>query len=273
MIIKEKAYAKINLSLNVNNTMVNGYHSINTIMTPIDLYDEIYVSKIASGIELIDDTDIPKEVNFIYKTAKFFLESYSIKSGVRIELVKRIPIQAGLAGGSSDASATLRALNKLFSVNASKEELAKLSEQLGSDMPYCIYQEISLCSGRGEIVKPYSIDFTEVPITLVKPNYGLSTKEVYQNARNNLYNSKLDEEIIDSLVKGNKECLEASIYNDLLLPALEINSNFKQFYSKMNEISKFYMSGSGPTLFTLGHIDIEVENAFVLKTYIISRVK
>ena len=153
--IKEKAYAKINLALEVMDVK-DGYHMVNNLMIPIDIYDEITFKK-SDKIELINN---PFPDNIILKAANMFIEKYNIKSGVKMELIKNFPSAAGLAGGSSDGAATLRGLNKLFDNVATKEELLDMAASLGSDVPFFIDMKLALCTGRGEIINPCNITIT-----------------------------------------------------------------------------------------------------------------
>ncbi|MCR4945118.1 MAG: 4-(cytidine 5'-diphospho)-2-C-methyl-D-erythritol kinase, partial [Clostridium sp.] len=138
--MKGKAHAKINISLDVVGKREDGYHLLSMIMQSIELYDEIEISEIREGITInCNKSFIPTdERNLAYKAARLFLDTYKIKSGVLINIIKNIPVAAGLAGGSADCAAVLRILNKMFNVNASDEELMKLGEKLGADVPYCI---------------------------------------------------------------------------------------------------------------------------------------
>ena len=175
--IYEKAYAKINLALEVKGK-VNNFHQVNNIMIPLNIYDELFFEK-ANNITIDTEADI--EDNICLKAVDLFFKKYNITEGVHIILNKNIPIMAGLAGGSSDAAAVLRGLNRLFEINAKIEELAILAGQLGSDVPFFLYNKISLCTGRGEIINPLDLDFSGVSVLLIKPSFGLSTKDVYQN--------------------------------------------------------------------------------------------
>ena len=175
--IKEKAYAKVNLSLRVYPTNEDGYHNINSLMVPIDLYDELYFS-FSDKDEVV--TNIYIENNVILKTLKLFKETYKLKENVKIEVNKKIPIAAGLAGGSSDASATLRGLNRLFNLNISLKELEKLANMLGSDNTFTLYSKPAICTGRGEILDFIS-KIKEIPLIIIKPNLLLSTKTIYNN--------------------------------------------------------------------------------------------
>ena len=260
--IIEQAYAKLNLALDVLDKREDGFHEVNNLMIPIELHDTVYLEKTDKGIELIDSTKIKREDNFCYKAAKLFFETYKIKQGVKIELKKRIPTEAGLAGGSSDASAVLRGLNRLFSLNLSANELEILSEKLGSDMPYCINQKLSLCTGRGEKVQVLNnINYKTYDVLLIKPDFGLSTKEIYENYVSTNINKKdriLD--IISDLETDNLRKLEKDIFNDLITPAIKINKKLNIIIKKIKEENiSVFMSGSGPTLFMFNLSEYKVK--------------
>jgi 4-diphosphocytidyl-2-C-methyl-D-erythritol kinase len=144
MVIK-KAYAKINLALEVKNK-IDGYHKVNNVMIPIDLYDEI-VLKIAKKDSITCGVEI--ENNICEKALKLFKERFGIDKGVSIFIIKRIPVMAGLAGGSTDAAATLMGLVELFNLEVSNKELFDLAKELGSDVPFFISNQLALCTNRG----------------------------------------------------------------------------------------------------------------------------
>ena len=150
--MKVKAYAKINLALDVIGKREDGYHELEMIMAPITLHDLIYINTIASGIEIDSNSKImpTDERNIMYKVVALMKERYNIKKGVKIFVYKHIPTQAGLAGGSADGAAVIKAMNKLFYLNLSNEEMAALGKEVGADIPFCIYQKIALVSGVGE---------------------------------------------------------------------------------------------------------------------------
>lgn len=182
--MKIKAYAKINISLDVvGKREEDGYHLLKMIMQNIDLYDEIYVEKRKSNIKLeCNKSYVPTDSrNLAYKAAMLFKEKYDIKEGVYINIVKNIPVSAGLAGGSTDGAAVLKLMNKLFEVNASDEELMELGLKLGADIPYCIKGGTALCEGIGEKITELK-PFKDKILVLVKPGFGVSTKEVYKSS-------------------------------------------------------------------------------------------
>lgn len=245
--IKEYAYAKINLALEVMD-IKDGYHMVNNLMVPIDLCD-ILTFEPYDKIELINNEF---EDNIILKAARLFVKRFNIKTGVRITLEKNIPSAAGLAGGSSDAAATLRGMNKMFGNVASNEELLELASQLGSDVPFFIESKIALCTNRGEVVNKLDVNPFIFNILLIKPESGLSTKEVYKNY---IYENDDKSEKIKNIIDAIDFCdifsLKKNIFNDLTKTALNLNTELNSIYSDLKKRTDIYLSGSGPTLFLI----------------------
>ena len=270
--IEEKAYAKLNLVLEVYKENEEGFHDLKTIMVPIDLYDSLTFDQIDDGIILLDNSNLAYDENIVYKAAKLFLETYNIKKGVLITLEKNIPTQAGLAGGSSDAAATLRGLNKLFNLNLSLEELATLSERLGSDVAYCLYSRPALCTGRGTNVKLLDFDIPKWSVLLLKPPFGCSTKEIYKNyeAPEKKKTARINH-VLEGLKEDNLELVNKNMFNDLESSAFKLNSSLSKLSESLNQVSKTLMSGSGSTLFILSKDldflkDIELKHTKYLRT-------
>ena len=180
--MKIKAYAKINIALDVVGKREDGYHLLKMIMQTVDLYDVIEITKIDSDIKLICNKPyVPiDERNLAYKAAKLFKETYNIEDGVSINLIKNIPVSAGMAGGSTDAAGVLKVMNRIFNINASDEELRALGLKLGADVPYCINGGTALCEGIGEKITQLK-PFNDKIVVIVKPPFGVSTKEVYKD--------------------------------------------------------------------------------------------
>src|SRR5215472_13448103 len=180
------APAKINLSLRVVGRRSDGFHEIETFITPISLCDKINIEQ-RSGKQTIafrcDDPSVPKgEDNLVVRAAKIFFEETNISSGISIELKKRIPHGAGLGGGSSDAASTLLALNELFATNLPREALSKIAEMIGSDVPFFIFQSAAVCKGRGELVRPTRLR-EQLSVLLLKPGFGVPTQWAYSRWR------------------------------------------------------------------------------------------
>lgn len=181
------AYAKINLCLDVLNRRPDGYHTVRMLMQSLELHDTLYLSRTdAPGITLLpyapeNDPAIPwDEGNLAYQAARLFLAAYPVGGGVHIALDKRIPAAAGLAGGSSDAAATLKGMDALFGTNCSLEDLQRLGAKLGADVPYCLLLGTALSEGIGELLTPLP-DAPHFYCTLIKPPMDVSTKYVYEH--------------------------------------------------------------------------------------------
>ena len=249
------AHSKVNLALEVMDE-VDGYHKVNNLMIPITLYDKL-TFEISDTITLVDNKI---EDNIIIKAAKLFLSHFKIDGGVKIEIEKNIPVSAGLAGGSTDAAATLKGLNKLYNVNASDDELMALASTLGSDVPFFIKEEASLCTNRGEVINPLGFNPKPIRLLLIKVKSGNSTKEVYQNYTYEGVDRKDNiENIIKALKSNDIKLLKNNIFNDLTKPALKLNKELKTLYSILSKNHDIYLSGSGPTMFIVDPTNKEVE--------------
>src|SRR5438876_5595521 len=176
------APAKINLSLKILGDRGDGFHEIETLITPISLCDELRIKKSDSekGIEFrCDDPTVPMGAeNLVLRAAKAFFTTTRLEPAVSIELKKKIPHGAGLGGGSSDAASVLLALNEMFKTKLSREALAEIAEPLGSDVPFFLFQSAAVCKGHGEIVMPVKLE-RQFSILLLKPAFAISTAWAY----------------------------------------------------------------------------------------------
>ena len=251
--MREKAYAKVNITLDVVGKREDGYHLLKMIMQNIDIYDVITIEKIESGIEITCNKPyVPTdERNLAYKAAKLFKDTFNITSGVSINIKKNIPVAAGLAGGSTDCAAVLKIMNKLFQVNADNEKLMELGVKLGADVPYCIDGGTALCEGIGEVLTTLK-PFKNHIIVLVKPPFGVSTKDVYKNfdlgrVKNHPETDKvityMNEDNLYEVAKNMKNLLE-----NVTLKKHKVISSIKSEMESLGAI-KAMMSGSGPTVF------------------------
>jgi len=179
------ARAKVNITFDILGKRPDGYHELLMIMQTIALCDRISVESSTGDGMIRVASDLPylpaDESNIAFKAAALFFKKTGIENdGVFVRLNKKIPVAAGLAGGSADAAAVLRGLNCLYRAGLSKEELQKLGSGVGSDVPFCIAGGTALATGRGEVVKPLP-PMPQCPVVLVKPPFSLSTAKVYQN--------------------------------------------------------------------------------------------
>lgn len=255
--IKEKAYAKINLALEVMDEK-DGYHMVNNLMMPIDIYDELEFEK-DNNISILNDP-FPND-NIITKAAKLFFEYTKINGGVFIKLKKNILHQAGLAGGSTDGAATLRGLNKLYDAKLSNDELKELGAKLGSDVPFFIEEKPALCTGRGEKINIIKSNIDSFKILLIKPEAGLSTKEVYKNYEYKGINKEKElSNLLKALENNDFDLLKNNIFNDLGEVALSLNKDMENIFVKLSLIGlKVYVSGSGPTMYILDYNDEDLD--------------
>jgi 4-diphosphocytidyl-2-C-methyl-D-erythritol kinase len=241
------APAKINLSLRILGGRADGFHEIETLISPISLYDKIDIERQNRGIDFrCDDPTLSTgEDNLVVRAAKAFFEETKIKNGVSIELEKEIPHGAGLGGGSSDAAATLRALNELFEAKLSREELAGIGASIGSDVPFFLFESAAVCKGRGEIVEPRNLK-TKLSILLLKPGFGVSSAWAYSRWQNS--------KEVPGVSYKPQNVDGQTLVNDLERPVFEkfvFLSQLKSWLTKQSEVSAALMSGSGSTVFAV----------------------
>ena len=248
-----KAFAKINLSLDVLGKLENGYHEVQMVMQTVSVFDLVTVEKTNSGIEL--STNLPylpiDRGNIAYKAAEEFFNYTGIKSGVRIDISKRIPVGAGLAGGSSNASAVLKAMNKLFNTGLSLKELCSIGVKLGADVPYCILGGTRLAEGIGEKLSPLP-KMPKCTIILVKPSFSISTKTVYEKIDSCTdFKRPETQNLIKGLREGSLDTIVSSMGNvleEVSITEHPILQNLKNELMELGAIGA-QMSGSGPTVF------------------------
>ena len=251
--------AKINIGLNVFQKESDGYHNIDSIMAPIDLFDEMeitFYSEIGNLKIECSDSSIPTdERNILYKTYKvFFEESKREKEKISIFLTKNIPSEAGLGGGSSNAAFFLKLLNEHYGNIYSESKLEELAMKIGSDVPFFIKNKTARVRGKGNKIELVENNLKD-SVILIKPLYlGISTKEAYRNF-DNLKEVKYAnfDKIIENLKDGNRIALENNIENSLEQGILETNIEVKMLKITLNSVisgKKFFMSGSGSTYYT-----------------------
>ena len=252
--VKIKAMAKVNLGLDVLRRREDGYHEVKMVMQTVDLYDELtFKIEDGEGISITSDIgELPlNEDNLIYKAAMLLFEKNGKTPGISVRLNKNIPIAAGMAGGSTDAAATLLALNQLLGLGLSKEELAEIGVKIGADVPYCIYGGTYLSEGIGEILTPLT-DAPDCYIVIAKPPIGVSTKYVYENLH---IETVTDHPDIDGMVEAIQESDLSKVTDKMgnVLETVTIKkypqiAQMKQCLLE-NGAENALMSGSGPTVF------------------------
>ena len=254
MKIERKAYAKINLGLDVTGVREDGYHIVKMIMQNVDLYDTLTFEDNDSGeIVLTASTDKIEtdERNLICKVARQLKDKFDVKQGVTMHLVKRIPVAAGMAGGSTDGASTYLALNELWGLNLSKKELCELAVSLGADIPYCIIGGTALAEGIGEELTAIS-DMPTCHLVIAKPAIDVSTGWVYKelDSREGIKHPDIDG-IKAAIEEGNlnKMCaLIGNVLEEVTASKYKEVGQLEEILRKEGAVGAF-MTGSGPTVF------------------------
>lgn len=250
-----KAPAKINLTLDVLYKRPDNYHEVEMIMTTVDLADRIGLEPTVDGsIKIISaDRFVPNDhKNLAYQAAQLLKDTYGIQEGVSISIEKQIPIAAGLAGGSSDAAATLKGLNELWKLDLTLDELAELGAKIGSDVSFCVYGGTALATGRGEKIKELPAPPT-CWIVLAKPKLGVSTADVYGGLKLDEIEHPNTAQMIQAIETDNYELLCQSVGNVLESVTFKLHPEVVMIKEQMKRFGAdaVLMSGSGPTVFGL----------------------
>ena len=264
--MKINAYAKINIGLDVLRRRDDGYHEVRMIMQNIDVHDELDIEKDdRPGIHITGGAgDLPlNEDNLIYKAAKLVMDTYGVSGGVNVKLTKNIPVAAGLAGGSTDAAATLKAVNDLFGLGLDTQQLKDLGVKIGADVPYCITGGTAISEGIGEILTPIR-SCPSCRILLAKPPISVSTAYVYTH----LQLDKVTHPDIDGIIRcienddiyGVAGCM-GNVLESVTIPANPVIDDIKNM---MRENGAFgvLMSGSGPSVFGMFDSDEGMDRAY-----------
>lgn len=255
--IVKKAYAKVNLALDVLQKREDGYHDVRMIMQNISIFDvltfEVNESANERKISLYVNKDgIPTDdKNLVYKAIRFMFDMYDINADIDVYLEKNIPVEAGMAGGSTDCAAAIHAVNELFDLKLDMKTLMDIGVKLGADVPYCILGHTALSEGIGEILTPVN-SLSDCYILVVKPPVGVSTKMVYTNLRINELEHHPDiDGMILALNERDVEKVSAHMGNVLETVTARMYPEIERLKSIMKEQGALnaIMSGSGPTVF------------------------
>ncbi|SDO59466.1 4-(cytidine 5'-diphospho)-2-C-methyl-D-erythritol kinase [Alkalicoccus daliensis] len=261
-----KAPAKINLTLDVLNKRNDGYHEVEMIMTTVDLADRVHLTKLETRAIRVETNHgmLPTDAsNLAWQAAKILQSRYAPEAGVSIFIDKVIPMSAGLAGGSTDAAAVLRGLNKMWELDLSIETLADIGAEIGSDVPFCVYGGTAVARGRGE-----KLTFLPAPppcwVVLAKPRAGVSTKDIY--ARLQLETMKhpdtagmiqaIEAKDFDGICARLENVMEKATF--ALAPEVKVIKNRLEQYGSEGTV----MSGSGPTVFALSKNQSKAERLY-----------
>ena len=261
MALEKKSPCKVNLLLNVLGKRPDGFHELETVLHPVKLFDEIHFERGGNGIQLTcDESALPVDSkNLVYRAAEAFLKLHNPRTGVRIHLQKKIPLAAGLGGGSGNAATTLLGLNELFGSPLSPATLANVAAVLGSDVPFFLQSKPALATGRGENIRP--LDFFPAlrgkTFLLIHPGFGIATTWAYQSLAR--FPAALNgrrgraEKLVSLLQAGDWRAASAEFYNALEAPAFEKFPVLKLYQEFLcaNGAQAALMSGSGSTTFAI----------------------
>lgn len=261
MTLERPSHCKVNLLLNILGKRPDGFHELETVMHPVRVFDHLSFSRSGNGIELTcNEPTLPTDSqNLVFRAAALFLQTAGIHEGVRMHLEKRIPLAAGLGGGSGNAATALLGLNELFSKPLTDAQLNHLAATLGSDVPFFLQDKPAVGIGRGENIQP--LDFFPslrgAALVLVHPGFGISTAWAYQQLAR--FPTALNgrpgraQQLVSLLQKESLQTAGAAFYNSLEAPALEkypLLFLFQEFFRQQGAAATL-MSGSGSTTFAV----------------------
>ncbi|MCI8637328.1 MAG: 4-(cytidine 5'-diphospho)-2-C-methyl-D-erythritol kinase [Clostridia bacterium] len=239
-----KARAKVNLNLEVLEKRKDNYHNIQSVFQKINLYDELYIKKTKTGKIEIDTNinELQNEENIISKAYKVLKNRNEAITGVRVKLIKKIPMQAGLAGGSTDCASFILGMNKLFDLKLTKMEIEEIGKNLGADVPPCFYNKAVKAEGIGEIITPINTNF-KYYFVIIKPKVSFSTKEMYQkiDSKKMTYTVERINNIKQALEQQKLELLVQNLYNTFedVIPNKDIIQNIKNELIEQGAMRKY----------------------------------
>lgn len=263
--MKIRAFAKINLALDVVGEREDGYHELNMIMAPLKLHDLINIEIIDSGIQISTNSyKIPTDQrNIMYKVAQAVIDHYHLRQGVKVHCIKHIPSQAGLAGGSADGAAIIKAMNRLFNLRMSYNDMVSLTKSIGADIPFCIYNHLAVVTGIGEKLEFIDTYFNAY-FLLVKPKKGVSTKRCFASLDMDKAVHPDINKLADSLRINDYQGVVSCLNNTLEEPSFKIVNDIKDIKDKMLELGfdGALMSGSGSCVFGITQSEDILEKGF-----------
>lgn len=270
--MRDNAYAKINVCLNIKSKREDGFHELEMIMLPLHFYD-ILEMEVSDKMELIQNFSyIPtNNKNTIIKAINIMRDNIGFKENFKIKLVKNIPIQAGLAGGSADGASAMRLVKSLLGLNITNKKMLEMAKLVGSDVPFCLYNKPALVKGIGENIEPIDAN-CDFYILLVKPKRGISTKVAFTNYDINKSSHPDVYKMRDALVNNDYENIISNLGNSLEEVSFELLPVIKDIKEKMIDLGLdgALMSGSGSCVFGISKDKEIIENAyryFISKKY------
>lgn len=267
-----RAYAKINLGLDVLGRRSDGYHEVKMVMQTVDICDVLTFEKAGSGITISTDSgELPTDRdNLIYKAVRLLFDKYGIGEGISIHLQKKIPIAAGMAGGSSDAAAALKGVNEIFQLGCTLDELRELGVKIGADVPYCVMGKTALAEGIGEKLTALP-SMPDCLLLVAKPDINVSTKYVYAQLEHEhldageTYEHPDIDGMVQAIKKGSMEGIlkrMGNVLESVTIPAHPVIGTLKERMMELGAEGSL-MSGSGPTVFGIFRDEEKAHSAFL----------
>ena len=250
----EKAYAKVNLFINVVGARKDGYHDLEMINAKVDLYDTVKIEELNSpGLVIIKSNDLflSNQNNLVIESARYMIKQYAPDKGITVTIDKVIPFGAGLAGNSVDAAAIIRGINKLFNLSLSLEEMQRLGVKFGADIPYCLIDKPALVEGIGDKVTELDIDLSKYKVLLVNPREYISTEDIFTLGDRQGFDNVDIKGIKKAIKNKDIDAFVSKLHNALQQIAINKNDKVKQAYLHIkNELNDhgLTMTGSGSTL-------------------------
>lgn len=255
--------AKLNLFLELHCRREDGFHDLETLMAPINLFDSLSIvrtddeqidlqCKWVDGLPVTQRAEMPApENNIVTKALSLLRDAAGVSDGAAVELTKRIPAQAGLGGGSSDAAAALVGANEIWNLNWSREQLAEIGGQIGSDVPFFLFNSLARCTGRGEIIEPLRMRGS-LSCVVVKPDFGLSTPEVFRHVQVPA-KPKSSLRMLEALANFDPHGIAGGVFNRLQSAAESLTPWIEQISRRMDKLSVWahQLSGSGTSYFAI----------------------
>ncbi len=255
--ISVKAHAKINLALNVKEKREDNYHDIDMVMLPLELHDRIDFDFLSSDVGTVitsDDLSLPSdESNLTFKAFRIVKDHFHIQKKFRIHVHKKIPLCAGLGGGSADAAAVIKTILQMMKIYPSKEELIAIGKEVGADVPFALFNQPARCRGIGEQLEFFSIK-EHYNCLIIKPQMGVQTKEAYTLFDQMEQEQKSDiDRLIQGLEKGNETWIKEEMINQLEKPAIQLIPEIGKIKNQLIQdgFPLSLMSGSGSSIFAL----------------------
>lgn len=269
--IEIKAYAKVNLFINVLGLREDGYHNLEMINTKIDLYDTVKITKTDSPDLVIirsNDLFLSNQNNIVFDTASYMIHHYVPDQGVIIDIDKKIPFGAGLAGNSADSAAIIQGVNELFQLGLTDEEMAEIGVRFGADVPYCLQDETALVEGIGEKITPIPLNLKSKRLFLLNPRVYVQTKDIFSIGDRKGFDNVDSHLILDAAKNNDVEAFIAGMHNALQPISIGYDKEVQKAYQILCDelgASGLVMTGSGSTFVKVISPDDESVRKFIKK--------